>query len=150
MQQPATRAAVLDGNYRMEGIDYLTFGFDQTCNLSCPSCRTHRIVEKVSASVEKARAVEEKLIDLLPTVRTLHINPAGEMLASKPSRKLLELIDDERCPELRPRHHFQRNPVFRGGMEQVSGHPQQGEIDPRIGRRRPEGDLRETAASRPP
>jgi len=101
LKKPATRAAVAERNYRMEGIDYLTFGFDQTCNLSCPSCRTHRIVEKASASVEKARAVEEKLIDLLPTVRVLHINPAGEMLASKPSRKLLELIDDERCPELR-------------------------------------------------
>jgi MoaA/NifB/PqqE/SkfB family radical SAM enzyme len=84
----------------MEGVDYLTFGFDQTCNLSCPSCRTHRIVEKTSASIEKARAVEEKLVDLLPTVKVLHINPAGEMLSSKPSRKLLELIDDERCPDL--------------------------------------------------
>lgn len=85
----------------MEGVDYLTFGLDQTCNLSCPSCRTHRIVEKVSASTEKAQAVEEKLIGLLPNVKILHINPAGEMLASKPSRKLLELIDDERCPDLR-------------------------------------------------
>ena len=102
LARPATRRAVLrNATYRMEGIDYFTFGFDQTCNLSCPSCRTHRIVEKVSASVEKARAVEEKLVGLLPTVRTLHINPAGEMLASKPSRKFLELIDDKRCPELR-------------------------------------------------
>jgi hypothetical protein len=101
LERGATRRAVAEGNYRMGGVDDLTFGFDQTCNLSCPSCRTHRIVEKVSASTEKARAVEEKLIDLLPTVRTLHINPAGEMLASKPSRKLLELIDDERCPDLR-------------------------------------------------
>jgi hypothetical protein len=98
--RPATRRAVAERDFRREGIDDLTFGFDQTCNLSCPSCRTHRIVEKVSASVEKARAVEEKLVGLLPTVRTLHINPAGEMLASKPSRKLLELIDDERCPNL--------------------------------------------------
>jgi hypothetical protein len=97
---PATRRAVAERDFRRDGIDDLTFGFDQTCNLSCPSCRTHRIVEKVSASVEKARAVEEKLVGLLPTVRTLHINPAGEMLASKPSRKLLELIDDERCPNL--------------------------------------------------
>jgi hypothetical protein len=98
--RPATRRAVEERNFRMEGIDDLTFGFDQTCNLSCPSCRTHRIVEKVSASVEKARAVEEKLVGLLPTVKTLHINPAGEMFASKPSRKLLDLIDDERCPDL--------------------------------------------------
>jgi tetratricopeptide (TPR) repeat protein len=101
LEKPATRNAVANRNYRMEGIDYLTFGFDQTCNLSCPSCRTHRIVEKVSASIEKARAVEEKLVDLLPTVRILHINPAGELFGSKPSRKLLELIDDERCPDLR-------------------------------------------------
>jgi len=101
LQNPETRVAVGERNYRMKGIDYLTFGLDQTCNLSCPSCRTDRIVEKVSDSTEKARAVEEKLIGLLPAVKILLINPAGEMLASKPSRKLLELIDDERCPELR-------------------------------------------------
>jgi len=100
LENPATRSAVSERNFRMESIDYLTFGFDQTCNLSCPSCRTHRIVEKASASTEKARAVEEKLVGLLPQVKTLHINPAGEMLASKPSRKLLELINDERCPDL--------------------------------------------------
>jgi MoaA/NifB/PqqE/SkfB family radical SAM enzyme len=99
--RPDTRKAVADANYRVEGIDYLTFGFDQTCNLSCPSCRTHRIVEKASASIEKARAVEEKLVDLLPTVRVLHINPAGELFGSKPSRKLLELINDERCPDIK-------------------------------------------------
>lgn len=101
LERAQTRRAVAEGSYRMDGIDFLTFGFDQTCNLSCPSCRTHRIVEKTSESIEKARAVEEKLIGLLPTVRFLHINPAGELLASKPSRKLLELIDDERCPDLR-------------------------------------------------
>jgi hypothetical protein len=100
LERPNTRRAVADANYRVEGIDYLTFGFDQTCNLSCPSCRTHRIVEKASESVAKARAVEEKLVDLLPTVRALHINPAGELFGSKPSRKLLELINDERCPNI--------------------------------------------------
>src|SRR5262249_28589796 len=68
---------------------------------SCPSCRTHRIVEKRSASMEKARAVEEKLIGLLPRTKVLHTNPAGEIFASKPSRKLLKLINDERCPDLR-------------------------------------------------
>ena len=78
------------------------FAFDQSCNLSCPSCRTHVITEKVSQSVEKARAVEEKLLPLLPTLRTLHMNPAGELFSSnRPSRRLLELINDERCPDLR-------------------------------------------------
>jgi len=100
LENPVTRQAVADADYRTKSVDFLTFGFDQTCNLSCPSCRTHRIVEKTSASIEKARAVEEKLVDLLPKVKVLHINPAGEMFASKPSRKLLEMIDDERCPQL--------------------------------------------------
>src|SRR5262249_54811235 len=77
------------------------FSFDQTCNLSCPSCRTSRIVEKVSESLDKARAVEEKLVPLLPMIEVLYINPAGELFASKPSRRLLELIDDQRCPNLR-------------------------------------------------
>ena len=98
---PRTREAVEKQTYRLEGVDQVMFAFDQSCNLSCPSCRTGRIIEKVSESTEKAKAVEEKLLPLLPTLRVLNINPAGELFASKPSRKLLELIDDERCPNLR-------------------------------------------------
>jgi tetratricopeptide (TPR) repeat protein len=101
LDRPRTRKAVAEKNYRLDGVDQLMFAFDQTCNLACPSCRTHVITEKVSQSLEKARAVEEKLLPLLPSVRTLHINPAGELFGSKPSRKLLEMINDERCPELR-------------------------------------------------
>ena len=101
LQHPRTRKAVAEQNYEMDGVDQVMFAFDQSCNLSCPSCRTHVITEKVSQSIEKARAVEEKLLPLLPTLRTLHINPAGELFSSKPSRRLLELIDDERCPDLR-------------------------------------------------
>ena len=97
---PRTIKAVAEQNFRLDGINEMVFAFDQTCNLSCPSCRTHVITEKASQSIEKARAVEEKLVPLLPSVRILHINPAGELFGSKPSRKLLELINDERCPEL--------------------------------------------------
>jgi hypothetical protein len=97
----STRNAVAEENYILDGIHEIGFVFDQTCNLSCPSCRTHLISEKMSESVEKARAVEEKLLPLLPTTRILQINPAGELFSSKPSRKLLELINDERCPDLK-------------------------------------------------
>jgi hypothetical protein len=97
----STRNAVLENNYVLEGIHEIGFVFDQTCNLSCPSCRTHLISEKVSESAEKARAVEEKLVPLLPTARVLQINPAGELFASKPSRRLLELINNESCPDLK-------------------------------------------------
>jgi hypothetical protein len=101
LKSPHAQSALARGDFRVEGIEQAMFAFDQSCNLSCPSCRTTRIVEKMSESVEKARAVEEKLLPLLPSLRVLHINPAGELFASKPSRRLLELINDERCPELR-------------------------------------------------
>ena len=98
---PETRKAVAEQNFELDGFDEVMFAFDQTCNLSCPSCRTHVITEKVSKSIEKARAVEEKLVPMLPKVHILHINPAGELFASKASRRLLELINDERCPDLK-------------------------------------------------
>jgi hypothetical protein len=101
IKSPPTLKAVSEQKYEVDGISELIFGFDQTCNLSCPSCRTHVITEKVSQSIEKARAVEDKLVSLLPTVRILNINSAGELFVSKSSRKLLELINDERCPDLR-------------------------------------------------
>jgi MoaA/NifB/PqqE/SkfB family radical SAM enzyme len=87
-------------DWRVEGANEILFAFDQTCNLSCPSCRRDRIVERVSDSDAKAQAVEQKLLPLLPTLKVLNLNPAGELFSSKPSRKLLELIDDERCPDL--------------------------------------------------
>jgi hypothetical protein len=98
---PSTRKAVAAENYVLDGIREVGFVFDQTCNLSCPSCRTHVIAEKASESIEKARAVEEKLLPLLPKTHLLQINPAGELFASKPSRRLLELINDESCPDLK-------------------------------------------------
>lgn len=100
-RHPRAQKAIKEQNYLLDGVDDISFGFDQTCNLSCPSCRSHVITEKASQSAHKARAVEEKLVPLLSTVRTLQINPAGELFGSKPSRRLLELINDERCPNLR-------------------------------------------------
>jgi hypothetical protein len=59
------------------------------------------IAEKASTTTEKMRAVEEKLPLLLPNLRAIEINASGELFSSKSSRKVLELIDDDRCPDLR-------------------------------------------------
>jgi hypothetical protein len=92
--------AVTDPDHGVRHIERLTFELDKSCNLSCPSCRTELITEKASLSFHKMRAVEEKLKPLLPNIRVLHLNPAGELFSSRASRKVLELIDDERCPDL--------------------------------------------------
>jgi MoaA/NifB/PqqE/SkfB family radical SAM enzyme len=86
---------------RVDTVKELVYAFDKSCNLSCPSCRNELINEKASTSIEKLRAVEEKLPQLLPTLRAIQINASGELFSSKSSRRVLELIDDERCPNLR-------------------------------------------------
>ena len=97
----AVRKSIETGDFRVDHPVEVMFAFDQTCNLSCPSCRIERITEKVSEFVAKARAVEEKFTPLLSKAKILHINPAGELFASKPSRKVLELINDDTCPDVR-------------------------------------------------
>src|ERR1051325_6528189 len=94
------RHALSTGEYSVSEVDQILFAFDRSCNLSCPSCRRERITERASDSEDKARTIEEKLVPLLPRLKQLNLNPAGELFASKPSRKLLELIDDQRCPDL--------------------------------------------------
>jgi hypothetical protein len=99
--EPTLRAALDEGKLTLDGVEDLHFGFDPTCNLSCPSCRTHRIADKPSESQAKADAVERTILPLLPSLKALCINPAGEFLASKPSRRLLESITPQTCPDLK-------------------------------------------------
>ncbi len=100
VNDPVIREAIEKEEFSVPHIDRLMFAFDRTCNLSCPSCRRDKIVEKESESEEKARAVADKLLPLLPKLQVLDINPAGEFLASKPSRRLLELVNQDSCPYL--------------------------------------------------
>ena len=95
LDNPRIRKAIVEKNYNVDRLDTLTLSIDQTCNLSCPSCRTHRIIEK--PALEKIRAVEEALPKLLPNVQSIFINPTGELFASKLSRRILDLFDVKRC-----------------------------------------------------
>jgi hypothetical protein len=92
--------AIAHQDFQIEGVEQVLFALDRTCNLSCPSCRTERISEKMWESEEKVGAVDKKLLPLLPTLRVLNINPAGELFASKLSRNVLKLINDESAPDL--------------------------------------------------
>ena len=83
----------------MEGINYLTFGFDQTAPV-LPFVSDPSDCGEVFSINREGEGGRGELVELLPDVRNRHLNPAGEMLASRPSRKLLEPIDDERCPDL--------------------------------------------------
>lgn len=98
---PVLRAAVDTGRLEVDRVSNILFAFDQSCNLSCPSCRETRIVEKASLNEAKTAAIEQKLTPLLHGLQVLNINPAGEVFSSKPSRKLLQMVSRETCPDLK-------------------------------------------------
>lgn len=97
----ADMAAVVHGGKRkVDTIDHLWLGYDTSCNLSCPSCRTEIFAAQASEEAEKTRVIEEKLVPVLPKVRYLVLDTTGEFLVSRPARKLLQSIDPALCPDL--------------------------------------------------
>jgi hypothetical protein len=85
-------AAFAGSSYLAPGLSYFTFCLDRTCNLSCPSCR--RAVEMVKGAERDIlyQTTEREIVPLLKTVRSVTINPAGEVFVSRPSRRLLEML----------------------------------------------------------
>lgn len=100
IKDPIIISAIKDNNFHLNSIENVLFAYDRSCNLSCPSCRSEVVIEKESDSFIKYNAVEDRLIPLLPFIKVLNLNPAGELFASKASRRLLQLITDDNCPDL--------------------------------------------------
>jgi hypothetical protein len=98
--EPVLRRAIDDGELNIDKVEQMLFAFDQSCNLSCPSCRVERIIEKPAIRDAKTEVVTNKLMPLLSGLRLLDINPAGEVFSSKPSRRILELVNRQDCPDL--------------------------------------------------
>ncbi len=101
VQHPLARQAIDHSKFDVDSIDEFLFSYDQSCNLSCPSCRVERIVEKPSENQHKADLIEKQIVPLLSKIKNLHINVAGEIFVSKPSRKILKLVSKETTPQLK-------------------------------------------------
>lgn len=94
------RRAIDTGELNIDKVEQMLFAFDQSCNLSCPSCRVERIIEKPTIRDAKTEVVTNKLMPLLSGMKRLDINPAGEVFSSKPSRRILEMVNRQDCPDL--------------------------------------------------
>lgn len=101
LHDPVIDHAIANDDFGVTHVDNMLFSYDQSCNLACPSCRRERIIEKPSQNEEKARIMETKLMPLLSGLKHLEINVAGEVFVSKPSRKILSMISQETCPDLK-------------------------------------------------
>jgi len=97
---PVLRRAIDRGELDIDKVEQMLFAFDQSCNLSCPSCRVERIIERPDVRDAKTEVVTNKLMPLLSGLKLLDINPAGEVFSSKPSRRILELVNRQDCPDL--------------------------------------------------
>jgi len=80
--------------------------FDRSCNLSCPSCRTHKIIHAQGKEFDKATYLTEKLLqDLFSKPHDnpidLMITGSGDPFASKVYRRLIESINGDDFPNLR-------------------------------------------------
>lgn len=84
-----------DGPYRVN------LAYDNTCNLSCPSCRK----DKIAADSEKRARFddlqEKAILPLLRQTRLVFITGAGDPFASKNFRKLMERLGPEEYPDLK-------------------------------------------------
>lgn len=93
LDDPVLGPAISTGRLDIAEIRHLAFGYDWSCNLSCPSCRRETVVDHHKQSSARSYHVRRHLLPLLTKLESLYINNSGEFLFSRPSRELLQSID---------------------------------------------------------
>lgn len=80
-------------------------GYDRTCNLSCPSCRTETI-QFNDTQRAVARSYQDKIVDWLPSgIQEIYVTGSGDAFASQVYRDLYRDFDDTKTPDLKFRIH---------------------------------------------
>jgi MoaA/NifB/PqqE/SkfB family radical SAM enzyme len=77
--------------------------FDQSCNLSCPTCRKHLIME-TDHSVAIVNIQKKLETDALRDAKLLYITGSGDPFGSPFFRKWLQTMDHRRMPKLERIH----------------------------------------------
>ena len=95
------RQIIADGMVRLEqGPRVVKLGYDSSCNLSCPSCRTEVIVANKEQQTRLDDIFENQISPLLKDAHILLLSSDGDPFASHHYRRVLKLTA-ERTPNLR-------------------------------------------------
>lgn len=79
----------------------LSLGYDQTCNLKCPTCRDDFIVLK-DAAFERAEKIHDRVVqELVPHAKTALITGEGDAFSSRLFRRFLQELDAAEVPDLK-------------------------------------------------
>ena len=98
---PELRKAIDTGDVTVERARDILFAIDDTCNLSCPSCRVAVRGASREQNQDMMRLVEKTVLPILGNASSVMINPAGELMVSEPSRALLRYIGEQTTPNLK-------------------------------------------------
>lgn len=78
----------------------LNCGYDQTCNLSCPSCRSEVFLPK-HEEIQKATELQDRIFpEIGKNLEQLYVSGSGDPFASAVYRKLLRGLSPQAYPRL--------------------------------------------------
>jgi pyruvate-formate lyase-activating enzyme len=110
---------------------------DDTCNLSCPSCRTHMIVANRERQAELDRMLNEFIVPFLADTSTLWLSGDGDPFASKHYRDILRATAQSN-PGMRINLHTNAVLCDERAWDDCSLHGRVDEVDVSIDAARPE------------
>jgi len=84
-----------------EGPERVTLAYDNSCNLSCPSCRVEKYAAN-GAERERFDELQEKaILPMLRHTKLVDVTGSGDPFASKNFRHLMQRLTAEDYPDLR-------------------------------------------------
>lgn len=95
--------AVIDGNLTVlpNGPRIINAGWDDSCNLSCPSCRTTRIIQ---SNFTEILNIQNKVEAEFADAHTLYITGSGDPFGSPGFNRWLRTFDASKWPKLKRIH----------------------------------------------
>jgi len=79
----------------------LILSHDQSCNLTCPSCRTGYIIAKSEEQARLEAVMENTILPLLKHAQYVNVTGSGDPFGSKHFRRLLKRLDKDEYPQLK-------------------------------------------------
>lgn len=79
----------------------LILSHDQSCNLTCPSCRTGYIVARSQEQARLESVMENTILPLLKNAEYVNVTGSGDPFGSKHFRRLLKRLHKDEYPKLK-------------------------------------------------
>ena len=88
------------------GPTFINFCNDQSCNLSCPSCRLETILLTSGKKFEQKKAIQEQIVAAFMAKATdraftINVTGSGDPFASKVFREFLWALDGKKFPNMK-------------------------------------------------